>query len=217
MAYNKLEKGKQRSLTNKQNAAKKKYHHTTGSGGYSKARPTWDKAEQDLLAKGVQPITLHWPDRARTWFFGVGGTLDPESGKCVFMKAQVKTPVTKLQEAINEAQEGRFHPDREKDELSKALGNLEDPGRTRGTSGCIPWKYGFPDSTDTYRSRGRKKKEEASEMQKINERLAKLEELESQRATGQPSLWHEDPSFDAIPEASPPSQWRSSVASTELV
>ena len=59
VAYKKSEKGKKRSLTNKQNAAKKKYHHHTGSGGYYKARPLWDKAEQDLLAKGVQPVTLH--------------------------------------------------------------------------------------------------------------------------------------------------------------
>ena len=75
--------------------------------------------------------------------------------------------------------EGRFHPDREKDEVSKALGNPKHPGRTRGTSGSVPWKHGFPDSTG-YRSRERNKKEEASEMQKISARLAKLEELESQ-------------------------------------
>ena len=79
VAYKSSEKGKKRSETNKINAAKKLYHHRTGSGGYYKARPSWDKAEQDLLAKGVQPATLHWPDRSRTWFFGVGGTLDPET------------------------------------------------------------------------------------------------------------------------------------------
>ena len=54
-------------------------------------------------------------------------------------------------------------------------------------------------------------------MQKLSARLAKLEELESQRATGQPSQRHEDHSFDTAPEATPPSQRRSSVASTELV
>lgn len=54
-------------------------------------------------------------------------------------------------------------------------------------------------------------------MQKLSARLAKLEELESQRATGQPSQRHEDPSFDTAPEATPSSQQRRSVASTELV
>jgi hypothetical protein len=128
VAYKKSEKAKKRSVTNKLNAAKKKYHHVTGSGGYSKAWPTWDKAEQDLLAKGVQPAILHWPDRARTWFFRVGGTLDPETGKCVWTKAQLAIPVMKLEEAIQAAQEGRLHPDRENDELTHALGNPEHPG-----------------------------------------------------------------------------------------
>jgi hypothetical protein len=59
VAYKKSEKGKQWSLANKQNAAKKLYHHVTGSGGYKVARPTWDKAEKDLLAKGIEPATLN--------------------------------------------------------------------------------------------------------------------------------------------------------------
>ena len=54
-------------------------------------------------------------------------------------------------------------------------------------------------------------------MQKMEERLAKLEELESQRATGPPPQRHEDPSFDTAHEATPPSQRKSSVASTEIV
>ena len=59
VAYKKSEKAKQRSEINKKNAANKKYHHVTGSGGYNKAWPTWDKAEQDLLSKGVQLAMLH--------------------------------------------------------------------------------------------------------------------------------------------------------------
>ena len=136
----------------------------TGSGGYNVAWPTWDKAENDLLAKGIQPATLNWPERARTWFFGHGGTLNPETGKCVYTKAQLATPVKNIQDAIQAVQEGKFHPDREKDELSHGLGNPEHPGVTRGTSGSVPWKVGFPDSRDTYRSRGRKKKEDADRL-----------------------------------------------------
>ena len=49
------------STTNKINAAKE-YCHRMGSGGYLKARLLWDKAEQDLIAKGVELETLHWPD-----------------------------------------------------------------------------------------------------------------------------------------------------------
>jgi hypothetical protein len=134
--------------------------------------------------------------------------LDPETGTCVYTKEQLETPVTKIQEAIKDVQEGRYHPDREKKELSRALGNPEHPGRTQGTSGSVLWVLGFPDSTG-YRSRGRKKKEEADRMQRVEERLAlhekKLEALTSQRATGPPSQQHEDPSFDTAHEATPPS------------
>ena len=112
MAYKKSEKGMKSSLTNKKNCAKKKYHHHTGSGGYYKARPLWDQAKQDMLAKGVQPAALHWPNRSRTWFFGVGGTLDPETGQCVWTDEQLAIPIKKLQEYIKAAREGTFIPDR---------------------------------------------------------------------------------------------------------
>ena len=132
------------SATNKINVAKKEHHHHTGSGGYVKARPLWDKAENDLIAKGVEPTTLNWPDRSRTWFFGVGGTLDPETGKCVWTDEQLEIPVKKLQKYIAAAQQGTFVPDREKDELTEALGNSVHLGRRRGTASSVAWKVGFP-------------------------------------------------------------------------
>ena len=101
------------SATNKKTAAKKKHHHRTGSGGYLKARPKWDKAGIDLLNKGIEPEPRRWPDRCRTWFFGVGGTLDPVTGKCVWTNEQLRIPVTKLQEYIAALQQGTFVPDRE--------------------------------------------------------------------------------------------------------
>ena len=102
-----------------------------------------------------------WAERAKLWFYGHGGKLHPETGKCIFTKAQLATPLAELKKIMEEVEAGEFHPDREKDELSRALGNPEHSGRTRGTEGSVPWNYGFPDCSDTYRSRGRKKKEEA--------------------------------------------------------
>ena len=54
------------------------------------------------------------------------------------------------------AAEGKFLPDRERerDELTYALGNPDHPGRTRGKS-VVPWKYEFRDDIDSYRSRQR--------------------------------------------------------------
>ena len=89
VAHKTSEKSKKMSETNEKNAAKKTLHHRTGSGGYLKDRPLWAKAENDLLDKGVKPETLNWPDRCRTWFFGVGGSLDPVTGKCVWTNEQM--------------------------------------------------------------------------------------------------------------------------------
>jgi hypothetical protein len=86
--------------------------------------------ENDLLAKGVEPVSQNWPDRVRTWVFGNGGALDPETGEVVFADPKLAIPMKKIDEAIKEVEEGRFHPDREKDVLTKALGNPEHPGRT---------------------------------------------------------------------------------------
>ena len=94
--------------------------------------------------KGIEPETINWPDRCRTWFFGAGGTLDPVSGKCRWTDEQLKIPVNRLRHYIDAAQQGTFVPDREKDELTMALGNPEHPGRTRGTPGFFAWKVGFP-------------------------------------------------------------------------
>ena len=101
------------SATNKINAAKKEHHHRMGSGGYLKARPLWAKTENDLLDKWVKPETLNWPDRSRTWFFRVGGTLDPETWECHWTDTQLAIPVKKLQDYIAAAQQGTFIPDRE--------------------------------------------------------------------------------------------------------
>jgi hypothetical protein len=42
---------------NKVNAAAKKYNHRLGSGGYKKAIQKWQKMVQDLMDRGIQPVT----------------------------------------------------------------------------------------------------------------------------------------------------------------
>ena len=173
VAHKTSDKSKKMSATNKQNAAKKKLHHRTGSGGYLKARPKWSKAEHDLLEKGIEPETRRWPDHCRTWFFAAGGTLDPVSGKCVWMDEQMRIQVKRLQHYIDAAQQGTFVPGREKDELTMALGNPEQPGQTRGTPGSISWKVGFSDAGG-YKTQERRKKLEQGQLQALHERVMGL-------------------------------------------
>jgi hypothetical protein len=48
--YKTSEVAKKRSKINKKNAAKKKYPHTMGQGGYKSGKPNWQKMEENLIA-----------------------------------------------------------------------------------------------------------------------------------------------------------------------
>src|SRR5215216_3391132 len=166
MKFKESELSKERSRINKANAAKKEHFHRLGPGGYAVARPKWDKSEQQMVDAAVTPVTLSWPPRVRNWFYAHGGALDPKTSQ-VSKKASLKGAEDKLLVAIEEARMRVFTPNRENDELTRALGNPEHPGRTRG-KGVVPWYEGFEDWNADYRSHARKKMEE--------EKKRKLEE-----------------------------------------
>jgi len=83
--YKESEDATEMSAKNKINADKKKYHHKLGPGGYKTAMPKWDKKEQELLAKGIQPEPLReeWELRARNWFLAHGSSYDETTGDLI--------------------------------------------------------------------------------------------------------------------------------------
>ena len=97
--YKSLELGLQKVQKNKENASKKVYHRTLGQGGNKLAIPKWEKMEQDLLDRGIQPSTMNWPERSRAWFYGHGGSLDPLTGDCIY-GPNIQVAAQRLQEAI---------------------------------------------------------------------------------------------------------------------
>src|SRR3954470_5497280 len=169
---NESDEAKLRSEINKINAEKHKVFHTMGTGGYKSASPKWDAFEKKLIAAGVTPVTIYFPPRCRSWLFGHGGKLDPKTGE-VIIKASLKGADQEILNAIDDARNGIFIPERENDELTRALKNPEHPGRTRGV-GIVPWYEGFAEYQDSYKSRARKKKLEA-------DRLSKLEDAMKER------------------------------------
>ena len=74
--------------------------------------------------------------------------MDPLTGDCIY-GPNIQRAAQRLQETIQAAAERTFQPDRERDELTYALGNPEHPGYTRG-KGVVPWKYGFRDYIESY-------------------------------------------------------------------
>jgi hypothetical protein len=76
--YKESSEAVKRSAINKANAEKKIYHHVLGTGGYKSAVPKWEQTEAALIAKGITPDTADWPLRSKQWFYGHGGSLDPQ-------------------------------------------------------------------------------------------------------------------------------------------
>ena len=99
------------------------------------------------------------------------GALDPKT-VLVSKKASLKGAKQKILDTIEDARKGVFTPNRENDELTRALGNPEHPRRTRGKC-VVPWYEGFADWNTDYRSHARKKMEE--------EKKRKLEEEQSKQ------------------------------------
>ena len=92
---------------NKENAAKKKYHHHLGSGGYSVAMPKWEQMEASLIERGIEPATANWPERSKFWYYAHGGTLNPADGSLVFSD-QIREAARRLTDAVEASSQGTF-------------------------------------------------------------------------------------------------------------
>ncbi|RLM69599.1 hypothetical protein C2845_PM17G09610 [Panicum miliaceum] len=106
------------------------------------------KMEEDLIAKGIVPVTFNWPLRAMYFFYAHGGTLDPEDGSFVTTD-RLREAAARLETALQAVQSGTLKPNREKDELTYILGTPEHTGRVQDM-GVVPWKHGFNADIDTY-------------------------------------------------------------------
>jgi hypothetical protein len=80
--------------------------------------------EGELRTIGITLGIEKWPERAKHWWYGHGGSLDPATGECVHRKLTF-TPTTTLIKAMDDAGAGLIRVNRENDELTHALGNPE--------------------------------------------------------------------------------------------
>ncbi|XP_006652090.2 uncharacterized protein LOC102716207 [Oryza brachyantha] len=151
------------SERNKANSLKNTNPHRLGPGGYVNKEAIWDQQQKELESKGIQPVVKGWSRRMRNYSMARGLTLSEDGGLILRGTRQAEV-IHKIVEAYDKSSQGEFVPDRENDELTLALGNKEHPGRTRGV-GLVPWKVGFPDSGNSYRSRSRGKAVESLSLQ----------------------------------------------------
>ena len=134
--------------------------------------PKWQKMEDDLTTRGIIPATFDWPQRAKYFFYALGGSLNPEDVSFVTSDA-IREAANRLDEALKAMSEGSFKLDREKDELTYALGTLEHTGCVRGM-GVVPWKHGFSADIEIYRSRSRMTAEQEDKMHALEQRIASI-------------------------------------------
>jgi hypothetical protein len=165
--YKTSEKALERSRINKENAAKKVYHHNMGSAGYAGCMSKWDALEVKYIAARIRPEPTTWTPRARNLFDGHGGTLD-EEGRAIYNqrhKDHPLLPIDDIRSVVQDVAVGRFIPDRENDELTRALKNDEHTRRARGTPSSKPWNVAFPAEMKRYpdKSHQRRKEREAAE------------------------------------------------------
>ena len=81
--------------------------------------------------------------------------------------------------AIDETQQGTFQPQRENDELTRALKNPEHPGRARGI-GVVPWKVAWAGDS-SYKTHRKSKAEQEEKLRAMQEEMTRtVKSLESQ-------------------------------------
>ena len=133
--------------------AKKNVHpHTMGSSRYAGKIPIWQKEIQDAIIAGKEIPFANLDERSKNWMLGRRST-SSSCGELSFNKPETQEMVQKIAQIQAQVTEGSFVPDREHDILTKALGNPEHPGRTRGKGSKVPWKTGFPQDAHRYKSR----------------------------------------------------------------
>ena len=115
--YKETQLAKKRSAQNKLNASKKIYNHKLGGGGYRAAEPKWAKIEANLRKEGITPVTDYWPRRVRNWMLAHGAEYDASGDLIVDETKETPIPRQTILNAITDAREGRFFPDRERDVL----------------------------------------------------------------------------------------------------
>ena len=87
--------------------------------------------------------------------------MNMEDGSFITSDA-IREAADRLEVALKAVSKGSFKSDREKDELTYALGTPEHTGRVRGMG-----KHGFSGDIETYRSRQRRKAEVAEKVRAL--------------------------------------------------
>jgi hypothetical protein len=96
--------------------------------------------KEDLLAQGTIPTVVDWPERVKNWYYAHGGIINSEDGTLDYAPS-LRDAALEILKIIEDVRVGKVKVDREIDEVTMALKNLEHPG----VAGSLRWYHGnFP-------------------------------------------------------------------------
>nr|TKW28376.1 hypothetical protein SEVIR_3G314500v2 [Setaria viridis] len=138
--------------------------------------------QDELIARGIVPYTLEWPERAKNWFYAHGGRLNLKDGSIVFGN-EIREAATRLDDFMKK--------------------NCQWILR----KGLIQWKYAFCEYIESYRSHQRSKVDQARQLieEIIDKRVAiALSKHASQQTTATASGPHWPKRYIRITQPNPP-------------
>ena len=150
-------------MTEKAQKAAANPHHL-GAGGYDGKIPHWRREEEERRKAGLPNLFEGIPEHGKYWCLARRPRY--REGKVVFENPTTAEIYERLAQIVDAEKQGLFHPDREKDQLTAAIGTEEHSGRVRGVSSSLPWKQAFPNDPG-YRKRDRYKKDLEEKMRAI--------------------------------------------------
>ena len=108
-----------------------------------------------------------------------GAGSDPKTGLIVAKgkwKEKIEAITPLLVDAIEKVRKGEYYPERENDELTLALGNPEHVGRVRAFGCAVALKEAWPECADSYRRRGRKKKQDLDRLSELERQVQRQQQ-----------------------------------------
>src|SRR6266540_2650702 len=147
------------SLKGRELAKKNRHPHLLGTSGYVGAKKKWAKKDEEAEKYDHEPIFSDFTEeRGRNWC-RARVKVTP-SGECVWLSPEEEEVYKKMVGLKEQASQGSFVPQRERNILSEAIGTKEPTGRTRGLKNLASWGKAFSgDKDERWRQRKRAKAE----------------------------------------------------------
>ncbi|CAN6356491.1 unnamed protein product [Urochloa humidicola] len=146
--------------------------HCLGVGGYDGKIPHWRREEEERRKEGLPDLFAGIDERAKHWCLArrkrrIGNQI-------VFDNPTTAEIYARLGQVVKAQRKGLFTADREKDQLTEAIGIPEHSGCVRGVSSKLPWKKASANDPG-YKKRDRYQKTLEAKMRAIaKEELSQL-------------------------------------------